>query len=38
MNKLHDQGLHPLYTNALIDQINDFDLAKVQAEAAGYKG
>jgi NitT/TauT family transport system substrate-binding protein len=38
MNKLTIKDFAPLYTNALIDQINDFDLAKLQAEAAGYKG
>ncbi len=38
MNKLAIKDFTPLYTNALIDQINDFDLAKLQAEAAGYKG
>ena len=26
------------YTNELIDRINDFDLARVQAEASAYKG
>ena len=32
------RGYPPDYTNDLIDKINDFDLAKVQAEATAYKG
>jgi NitT/TauT family transport system substrate-binding protein len=38
MNHLEIKDFTQLYTNALIDQINDFDLAKVQAEAVAYKG
>jgi NitT/TauT family transport system substrate-binding protein len=38
MNHLAIKDFAPLYTNNLIDQINDFDLAKVQAEATAYKG
>lgn len=38
MNHLEIKDFTSLYTNALIGQINDFDLAKVQAEATAYKG
>jgi NitT/TauT family transport system substrate-binding protein len=38
MNKLPIKDFASIYTNSLIDQINDFDLAKLQAEAASYKG
>ena len=38
MNHLAIKDFTSLYTNGLIDQINDFDLAKLQADAAGYKG
>lgn len=38
MNHLEIKDFTPLYTNNLIDQINDFDLAKIQAEATAYKG
>jgi NitT/TauT family transport system substrate-binding protein len=38
MNHLEIKDFSQLYTNSLIDQINNFDLAKVQAEASSYKG
>jgi NitT/TauT family transport system substrate-binding protein len=38
MNGLTIRDYKPAYTNALIDKINDFDSAKVQAEATAYKG
>jgi NitT/TauT family transport system substrate-binding protein len=38
MNGLDIKDYNALYTNALIDKINDFDQAKIKAEAAAYKG
>jgi len=38
MDKLVIKDFHSLYTNEHIDEINHFDLAKVQAQAAAYKG
>jgi NitT/TauT family transport system substrate-binding protein len=38
MNGLAIGDYKAAYTNELIDKINDFDLAKVQAEAMAYKG
>jgi NitT/TauT family transport system substrate-binding protein len=38
MNRFAIKDVSQLYTNSLIDKINDFDLAKVQAEASAYKG
>lgn len=38
MNGLDIKDYNALYTNELIDKINDFDAAKIRAEAAAYKG
>src|SRR3954447_7901204 len=38
MNGLDIKDYAALYTNELIDKINDFDQAKIKAEAAAYKG
>ncbi len=38
MNGLAIRDYKAAYTNDLIDKINDFDVAKVQAEATAYKG
>jgi len=38
MNKLSIKDFHPLYTNKFIDEINNFDLAKIEAQAKAYKG
>ena len=38
MNGLDIKDYAALYTNELIDKINNFDAVKVKAEAAAYKG
>ena len=38
MNGLSIKDYQAAYTNELIDKINDFDPAKIRAEAAAYKG
>jgi NitT/TauT family transport system substrate-binding protein len=38
MNGLDIKDYTALYTNDLIDKINDFDPARIKAEAAAYKG
>ena len=38
MNGLAIRDYKAAYTNDLIDKINDYDVAKVQAEATAYKG
>ena len=38
MNGLVIKDYKAAYTNDLIDKINDFDLAKVRAEATAYRG
>ncbi|MGJ5141465.1 ABC transporter substrate-binding protein [Bradyrhizobium oligotrophicum] len=38
MNGLDIKDYNALYTNELIDKINNFDAVKVKAEAAAYKG
>ncbi|MGC2780710.1 MAG: ABC transporter substrate-binding protein [Bradyrhizobium sp.] len=38
MNGLDIKDYNALYTNELIDRINDFDAARIKAEAAAYKG
>jgi NitT/TauT family transport system substrate-binding protein len=37
MNNLEVKDLSSFYTNELIDPINDFDVAKIRAQAAAYK-
>jgi NitT/TauT family transport system substrate-binding protein len=37
LDQLQIQDFTSLYTNELIDEINDFDLKAVQAQAAGYR-
>jgi NitT/TauT family transport system substrate-binding protein len=38
LNQLEIKDFKTFYTNSLIDDINNFDLAKVKAMAASYKG